>query len=41
MVCTNLCISTDGLADQIRVNNVDQLSDAVEDLLNQYDREII
>ncbi|UBZ08265.1 DUF3871 family protein [Salegentibacter mishustinae] len=38
MVCTNLCISTDGLADQIRVNSVDQLSEAVENLLNQYDR---
>ena len=39
MVCTNLCISTDGLADQIRVNGVSQLEDAVEDLLRNYDRE--
>lgn len=39
MVCTNLCISTDGLADQIRVNSVNQLSDAVESLLRNYDRE--
>ena len=38
MVCTNLCISTDGLADQIRVTNLSQLSDAVENLLMQYDR---
>ncbi|OEY71971.1 DUF3871 family protein [Salegentibacter salarius] len=38
MVCTNLCISTDGLADQIRVNSLNQLSEAVENLLNQYDR---
>lgn len=38
-VCTNLCISTDGLADQIRVNNIFQLSDEVERLLNEYDRE--
>ena len=40
MVCTNLCISTDGLADQIRVSSVNQLSDAVENLLSQYDREM-
>ncbi|APU67841.1 DUF3871 family protein [Christiangramia flava] len=39
MVCTNLCISTDGLADQIKVTNTDQLSYAVEGLLQQYDRE--
>lgn len=38
MVCTNLCISTDGLADQIRVNSLNQLSEAVENLLGQYDR---
>lgn len=37
-VCTNLCISTDGLADQIRVNSLNQLTEAVENLLNQYDR---
>ena len=39
MVCTNLCISTDGLADQIKVTDVNQLSFAVEGLLQQYDRE--
>lgn len=39
LVCTNLCISTSGLADQIKVTNTDQLSDAVEGLLQQYDRE--
>lgn len=39
MVCTNLCISTDGLADQIRVNSTQQLSDEVEQLLHNYDRE--
>lgn len=38
IVCTNLCISTDGLADQIRVNSLNQLSEAVENLLGQYDR---
>ncbi len=38
VVCTNLCISTDGLADQIRVNSLNQLSEAVENLLGQYDR---
>ncbi|TDN95314.1 uncharacterized protein DUF3871 [Salegentibacter sp. 24] len=38
MVCTNLCISTDGLADQIRVNSLNQLSEAVENLLGQYNR---
>lgn len=39
LVCTNLCISTDGLADQVRVNSLNQLSDAVESLLLNYDRE--
>lgn len=39
MVCTNLCISTDGLADQVRVNGLNQLSDEVENLLNGYDRD--
>ncbi|MDX1471955.1 MAG: DUF3871 family protein [Flavobacteriaceae bacterium] len=39
MVCTNLCISTDGLADEIRVNSLHQLQDAVENLLRNYDRE--
>ncbi len=38
-VCTNLCISTDGLADQIRVNGLSQLEDGVEELLKKYDRE--
>lgn len=38
MVCTNLCISTDGLADQIRISSIVQLSEAVENLLNQYNR---
>ncbi len=38
MVCTNLCISTDGLAAQIRVNSLRQLEDAVGDLLKNYDR---
>lgn len=37
-VCLNLCISTEGLADQIRVNSVNQLAEAVENLLSQYDR---
>ncbi len=40
MVCTNLCISTDGLADQIRVNSLHQLEDSVENLLKNYDREM-
>lgn len=39
MVCTNLCISTDGLADQVRVTSVSQLSEAVEGLLKAYNRE--
>ena len=39
IVCTNLCISTDGLADQVRVNGLNQLSDEVENLLNGYDRD--
>ncbi len=37
MVCTNLCISTDGLADQIRASNTHQLSYCIEDLLQSYD----
>ena len=40
MVCTNLCISTDGLADQVRVNSVSQLEDSIEELLSNYDREM-
>jgi len=39
MVCTNLCISTDGLADQVRVSSVNQFADEVEKLLTGYDRE--
>lgn len=39
MVCTNLCVSTDGLANNIRVNSINQLADEVENLLSTYDQE--
>lgn len=38
MVCTNLCISTDGLADQIRVSDTNQLTEEIANLLAGYDR---
>ena len=37
-VCTNLCISTDGLKSDIRVASIYELKQAVFDLINSYDR---
>lgn len=38
-VCTNLCVSTDGLLDEVRVADVTGLSEKITGLLNQYDPE--
>lgn len=38
-VCTNLCISTDGLLDQIRVSSVDELEEQVAYLVERYDQQ--
>jgi len=38
-VCTNLCVNTDGLATDIRVNNIDQLEDALTSLCRSYNYE--
>lgn len=37
-VCTNLCISTDGLKSDVRISNLNGLKQAVMDLVNSYDR---
>lgn len=37
-VCTNLCISTDGLKSDVRISNLSGLKQAVMDLVNSYDR---
>lgn len=39
MVCTNLCIATDGFKDEIRVSSIAQLQDAVTNLLMNYNSE--
>ena len=39
MVCTNLCISTDGFQDEIRVSSIEQLQDAVTNLILNYNSE--
>jgi hypothetical protein len=39
MVCCNLCISTDGLKDDLRVSSVDELKSRVGDLLLSYNHE--
>jgi len=39
LVCTNLCISTDGYQDEIRVTNELELQDRMELLFQQYDQE--
>ena len=39
MVCCNLCISTDGLKDDLRVSSVDELKSRVRDLLLSYNHE--
>jgi hypothetical protein len=37
-VCLNLCISTDGLADSIRISSVGELKSKILELINGYDR---
>lgn len=39
MVCTNMCISTDGFKNEIRVSNVQELQDSMELLFYNYDQE--
>ncbi len=35
-VCTNLCISTDGLKDDLRVNSIEELKSKIYELINNY-----
>lgn len=37
-VCLNLCISTDGLADSIRISSIGELKSKILELINGYDR---
>lgn len=37
MVCTNLCISTDGFSNEIKVGSIGDLSDQVINLIDNYD----
>jgi hypothetical protein len=39
MVCTNLCVATDGFQDEIRVSSLAQLQDAVTNLILNYNSE--
>lgn len=39
LVCTNLCISTDGLNADIRVSSVAELKDKINELIQQFDKE--
>lgn len=39
MVCTNLCISTDGFSNQIRIGSIGDLEDQIQLLLNNYNKE--
>ncbi|MDW5289451.1 DUF3871 family protein [Formosa sp. PL04] len=36
-VCTNLCVSTDGLCDDIRISSISELDERMEKLFNGYD----
>lgn len=38
-VCTNLCISTDGLNSEIRISSVQELKDSIELLISSYNKE--
>ena len=38
-VCTNLCISTDGLNSEIRVSSIQELKEAINSLMNSYNQE--
>ncbi|AWM15304.1 hypothetical protein DI487_08505 [Flavobacterium sediminis] len=37
-ICTNLCISTDGLLSDLRVSSVEELKKSIIQLVNEYDR---
>ena len=37
-VCTNLCISTDGLKEDVRVSSVSELQSKIYELINSYDK---
>ncbi|WP_372757993.1 DUF3871 family protein [Mariniflexile sp.] len=39
LICTNLCISTDGLNADIRVSSVTELKDKINELIQQFDKE--
>ena len=39
LVCTNLCMSTDGLNADIRVSSVSELKEKIYDLIQQFDKE--
>jgi hypothetical protein len=38
-VCTNLCIATDGLNSEIRVSSIQELQEAIHNLINNYNQE--
>lgn len=38
-VCTNLCISTDGFSNEIRITSIDELASKIEELLSSYNRQ--
>lgn len=38
MVCLNLCISTDGIAESIRISSIGELKSKILELINGYDR---
>ncbi len=39
MVCTNLCISTDGFSNEVRVFSINELEDQIADLFSSYNQE--
>lgn len=39
LICTNLCISTDGLNSDIRVSSVPELKDKIHELIQQFDKD--
>ena len=38
-VCTNLCIATDGLNSEIRVSSIQELQEAIQNIINNYNQE--
>jgi len=38
-VCTNLCISTDGLLSEIRVSSIGELQDSIQNLISNYNQD--